>query len=1147
MNSSIKEIQSYTHIEDTPDSTPKVAIIIHLYYTEVWQELFVYLNALELEYDLFITVTTTIDEAILASIKADVPRAFIYSVENKGRDVLPFFTFLPQLMSYPYICKLHSKKSVEIESGDAWRKLLYYDLIGSDAIVRENLDRLEENNNLGIITGKNLILNGVHFDLDNQKNLQKLASLSDISFSPEYHFPAGTMFWVRTEVFAPLLPLIQSDNLEFEEEAGQTDHTLAHAFERFFGLLCKSQAYTIEESHANYANLNVDTLNDLAKIAFTQRFSYDRQIQYRDRLIQERDKQIQERDADIIAIHTSKSYKATFVFRKLPFVMNTLLHFNIKKINMADSNEFRIKEAVKRRIPNSLLALLKRIKRKLKTPKIKNQLWHKPLTEVSKDKGKQVLIIAELSIAQCTKYRVMQKVEMCEYLGYRAKVVSWTDFHEARNALQTSAMVFFYRVPADVVVLDLIKEAKRLNLISFFDVDDLVFDRELLAKNINLKNLDKKTQKMLLDGADLYQEALSLTDHSTASTQTLATLMQEHNQSENYIIPNCLDKELLAYSTVKTPKKDSQKVKIVYGSGTSTHDIDFLEASDALLFVLQKYPQTELIIHGTLSLPETFSVVSHQITEIPFMPTNEYYQALQSYDINIAPLENSIFNDAKSNIKYLEASILKLPTVASDVAEYRSSIQQGISGFVAKNTSEWIDKLSQFIEDKALREDLANRAYTKVLENYSIEKIAQSAMQPILEKHLYTPTPKNKKILMANVLYNPISFGGATIVIEELSKRIKQKEGYDVTVFTGFFDEHYDLPRPYDIVRYEVQGVAVILVRFPFPMSDTLDYRNEKMQEVFEEILLSIQPDLVHFHSIQQLSASIALPCVTQNIPYIITLHDMWWLCEKQFMITPNNSYCYQSKIDTDYCITQCTHNAQATQERTAYLKPILEKATLLLTPSAFQAQMYGYNLKDKSKIKVNKNAIIFPDTSYEKATSKTIRFAYLGGNAVHKGYEVIKGIFEDLSIDNYELVIVDLHLKLGHHSIVDSDWDIKGKLLLSEGYEYGQKGLDDFFASIDVLLFPSQWKESFGLTIREALVRDVWVISTDAGGVVEDIVENENGNILPIGDTESYKNAILSRVEAHDPSVKYSNPHKASIRAYDTQVDELLGYYDAL
>jgi glycosyltransferase involved in cell wall biosynthesis len=1070
-------------------------------------------------------------------------------VENRGRDVLPFLQVLNLIgtQNYTYLCKLHTKKSVEIDNGDAWRKLLYYDLIGSAEIVNENIQRFKNNNKLGIITGKNLILNGAHFDLGNQIQLQNLASVCHIPFTNDYHFAAGTMFWIRVDLLIPLLSLTENSQLLFEKESGQTDHTLAHALERFFGLLCTNAHLEIAESHADYTNLDKKTLEQLAMLAFTQRFKNDREIQYRDKLIKERDYEIQKRDQEILNILSSKSYKLTFPFRKLPFITQTILHFNIKKINMQDSNEFRFVQAIKRRLPKNLISLLKRIRRKVKKHTQKNKLWHQPLTSISKYKGNTVLIIAELSIPQCTKYRVEQKVEMLKTLGYNTWVISWTDFHEARHLLQMSALVFFYRVPAYPLVVDLIKESNRLGITSFFDVDDLIFDKELLAQNINLKKLPKKSQKELLKGADLYQEALSLTTNSTASTKILGEAMTSYNKGENYLLPNCLDQELLTHIDHARNSLSSHEglIKIVYGSGTSTHDIDFEEVADALVHILNTYKNVVFIIHGTLTLPSKFDALTSQITHIPFMPTKEYYAHLQGYDINLAPLEKTLFNDAKSNIKYLEASIFKLPTIASNVSEYNAVIKHEENGFLATNTKSWIFSLEKLIQSKVLRKNIGISAYNTVLDNYQIKNIAQKYMLPLIKEHMYHKDQDTKHILMANVLYNPISFGGATIVIEELSQRINKKEGYEVTVFTGFFDENYDLPRPYDIVRYEVNDVPVILVRFPFPMSKELEYHNDEIEKVFDKILSSLNPDLVHFHSIQQLSASIAKPCLNYQIPYIITLHDMWWLCEKQFMLKPDNTYCYQTKIDTDYCITQCTHNADRTKNRTTYLKPILNNAALLLTPSSFQAQMYLYNSVDPKKIKVNKNAIIFPSSNYKKKPSEKIRFAYLGGKATHKGYDFLKEIFESINTENYELIVVDLHRKLGHNSIIASDWDIKGTLTLSDGYEYSQRALDDFFSNIDVLLFPSQWKESFGLTIREALVRDVWVISTDAGGVVEDIREEENGNIVSIGDHHGFKMQIESSIANTHKLQNYHNPHKDTIRAYDAQVDELLDYYN--
>ena len=1121
----------------------KTAIIVHVFYLDVWHEIISYLQALTLDYDLYITISEDITDVHIVDMFEQVPQAHIYKVENRGRDVLPFLQILKLIGTdtYATLCKLHTKKSVEIDNGDAWRKLLYYDLIGSEEIVEDTLQRFQQESTLGTITGKNLILDGMKFDLGNSEKVKHLAQLAQVPFVANYHFAAGTMFWMRPVLLKPLLPLLEKDALVFEEEFGQTDHTLAHAMERFFGLLCEAQGYRLEESHADYTKLDAKTLDDLAVLAFTQRFKYDM-------LIHSKNLHIHEKDEMLHTLLTSKSYRFTKPFRHMEFLFKTLLHFKLAKINSHGTNEHKLAMAIKRRIPERLfLAIKSIIKRKTLRTK-QNAFWDVPLTDVSKDKGKSILIIAELSIPQCKKYRVDQKVEMFTLLGYSAKVVSWTEYQEARNLLQLSSLVFFYRVPAEESVLNLVQEAERLGLTTLFDVDDLIFDEALLKTNINIQNLPQKIQAQVFAGAKTYKKAMSVMDYCSASTSVLAEYMHKHTDHETFVIPNALDEELLQASKLQKVEKYTSTIKIVYGSGTSTHDVDFQEVSEALLDILTKYPHVHLIIHGTLTLPESFKGFKNQIHTIPFMKASEYYAALNSYDINIAPLEPSIFNDAKSNIKYLEASVVRMPTIASGVVEYKAIIEEGVNGFIATNKAEWIAAFETLIQDESLRKNMGEAAYNTVMQGYKPNVIAKEYVTPILEKYIPQKERDTQKVLMANVLFHPTSFGGATIVVEELAKRINAEKNFDVTIVTAFFDVNNHLYEDYDIVRYEAHGLPVILIRLPEPMLSTLEYHNPKMESVFVDILEAIQPDIVHLHAIQQLSASLANACKTQHIPHIITLHDMWWVCEKQFMIMPNGKYCHQTKIDTSFCQVHCNYKDDSfTIERTQYLKGILENADMLLTPSSFQKEMYAYNIQNKEKLHVNKNGIIFPSDNYVKKKNEQVRFAFVGGNADHKGYAFIKQIFESLESSDYTLVIVDINRKLGYDSMFDSDWDIKGTLSIVDGYTNTQEGLDDFFSDIDVLLFPSQCKESFGLTVREALVRDVWVMSTNAGGVEEDIKEGVNGNIIDMQDNSSFKHTIEHYIETFKPEHHYENAHKNEIRTYDTQAKELMAYYQEI
>lgn len=838
------------------------------------------------------------------------------------------------------------------------------------------------------------------------------------------------------------------------------------------------------------------------------------------------------------------------MLKKFTFLITTLIHFRRENIYNPGSKEYLLVQVLKKKLPSGWLPFLKRIvgHKKIVLQK-KDMPWSEPLTSISKNLGKRVFIIAELSIPQCTKYRVDQKVEMLKLLGYETSVVSWTDAVLCRQMLQLHSLVIFYRVPATDLVIELLEEARRLGLTTFFDVDDLVFDRKLMLRNENINTLDKDELDNLLVGADLYQSLLSSVDHIISSTRVLGEQMRRYNKGELFIIKNCLDQQLLKFATNHPVSKLSNTtVTIVYGSGTSTHDNDFLEASNALIKLLEKHSNVKLYIHGTLNLPESFEKLSTQVIKVPFTDTHSYYSSLSNYDINIAPLEKSIFNDAKSNIKYLEASIFKIPTVASNAAEFKDVIINGENGLLADNDEQWLQSLEKLVLDKELRNKLGENAYHVALDEYNLNNVAQLSLKPLLTKYITQPEKKLKRILMVNVLFSPVSFGGATIVVEELAKLINKKEDFEVVVFTGFFDPGGYPIFEYGLIRYEANGLPVISVRFP-EITPELEYKNKHMEIIFDDILKTVQPDLVHFHSIQQLSSSIAQSCQKQNIPYIITLHDMWWLCERQFMVMPQGKYCHQKKISSDFCISQCTKNKDFTLKRTSLLRNVLNKAELLVTPSGFQAEMYHFNDFESDKIKVNKNGIQFPAKKFTKnrTADNKIRFAYLGGNAKHKGYFFIKEIFENISASNYELILVDLHKKLGHSSIFKSDWNINGELTISDGYEYGQTHLDDFFSSIDVLLFPSQWKESFGLTIREALVRDVWVISTDAGGVIEDIIEEENGNIISMDDAEKFKERIEYCLENKSFFNNYKNPYKETIRSYNEQTNELLHFYDEI
>ncbi|MBN9684526.1 MULTISPECIES: glycosyltransferase [unclassified Corallococcus] len=763
--------------------------------------------------------------------------------------------------------------------------------------------------------------------------------------------------------------------------------------------------------------------------------------------------------------------------------------------------------------------------------------WTAPLTRISQaSQGRRILIIAELSLPQCKRYRVDQKVAMFQRLGYDVTVLRWTDHAECKAALQFHGLVIYYRVPAFPDVEVLLAETKRLGIPHFFDVDDLIFDEEEYRRNSNVQRLPAAERELLLNGAKLYRKALSLCEHAIASTPTIAREMGKVVSGKVYVVENCLDEgilELAREMEVRPPVVDADTVTIGYGSGTRTHDADFTIAADAILAVMERHPNVRLAIHGFLELPEGFQRFSDRVFRIPFLDADDYLRALASWQISIAPLEQTVFNDAKSNIKFIEASIFRVPAVCSGAGPFREIIDHGNNGFIATTREEWESALSALVQDAALRKRMGEEAHRSVTARYHPAVVATERLQPILQ-HLPPAPPPRLKVLEANILFAPLSFGGATIVAEQVAHRLKE-EGCDVTVFTGILNS----PLPaYSVVRYEALGLPVIATQVPPQTDRAQEYQNPRIGETFTQVLKAVRPDVVHFHSIQLLSSALATACVAEGIPYTITLHDAWWLCERQFMVREDATYCNQKGIDLRVC-SKCVPDSRYTFTRTFALRKVLDGAALLLTPSEFQRQLYIANGVAPERIVVNKNGVLMPHRERaSRPANAPVRFAYLGGRAVHKGYFWLKDLMESVHESNWVLKMTDIQLRMGSASIDAKEWKVKGQVEVVPPYD--QDGLDAFFDGVDVLLMPSQWKESFGLAVREALARNVWVVTTASGGVSEDIVEGVNGNVLDMGDADGYRRVLRDLMAHPERLARYQNPQRAAVRDYVTQAREL-------
>lgn len=236
----------------------KIAVHLHLYYTEQLPLVLKYLCALkDSDYDLFITMVKD-DENVKREIKAIFPNALIWTVQNRGYDIGPFVDFLHKidLNKYDYILKLHTKglKSPNYTllngrrfDNALWSKILWESMLATPTRLQENLHILDNNPKYDML-GSQYCLTSSPKDYSGLLP-QISAELRALGMEPKdkLSFIAGSMFLVRAR---RLLPLLHYTLTDFPHTDGAIkEGTLAHVIERIFGCLAQ-KIYPLK--HENY-------------------------------------------------------------------------------------------------------------------------------------------------------------------------------------------------------------------------------------------------------------------------------------------------------------------------------------------------------------------------------------------------------------------------------------------------------------------------------------------------------------------------------------------------------------------------------------------------------------------------------------------------------------------------------------------------------------------------------------------------------------------------------------------------------------------------------------------------------------------------------------------------------------------------------
>lgn len=329
------------------------------------------------------------------------------------------------------------------------------------------------------------------------------------------------------------------------------------------------------------------------------------------------------------------------------------------------------------------------------------------------------LFVNGCDIPACHRYRVSHQREQLEFWGHSTYEVHYTAVDPA--LADTASVIICYRCPITDAVKALIERAHAKGVCVFFDVDDLVIDTKYTDALPVVQAMSPEDKRVFDDGVIRNGRTLALCDAAICSTERLAHELKRY-VPRVYINRNVASQEMVELSDAASKNKGNDapvegSVVLGYFSGSMTHNADFAEALSALAVVMAERPQVKLKVVGDLELPGNLQQFTDRIIHAPRVSWQELPELIASVDINLAPLEDTLFNEAKSENKWTEAALVRVPTVASNVGAFARMIRDGETGVLCSNTQEWRDGLLRLIDDPGLRQHIGAQAYDYCMEH----------------------------------------------------------------------------------------------------------------------------------------------------------------------------------------------------------------------------------------------------------------------------------------------------------------------------------------------------------------------------------------------------------------------------------------------
>jgi glycosyltransferase involved in cell wall biosynthesis len=392
--------------------------------------------------------------------------------------------------------------------------------------------------------------------------------------------------------------------------------------------------------------------------------------------------------------------------------------------------------------------------------------------------------------------------------------------------------------------------------------------------------------------------------------------------------------------------------------------------------------------------------------------------------------------------------------------------------------------------------------------------------------------------------------GGGTTVPRLAAKELARR-GWDVTVFHAAV-KPTESRTPYEIVESHEDGVRLIAVHNrPHGLFDIGNPHRElddpPITEAFVQALDRLAPDVVHFHNLHNLGASLIDHAAARGLPAYFTTHNYWLICPRAYLLTGEGAICAGPGDGANCASCVGSNDVTGHQHRLAEIRAKAERGltSILAVSGAVRrtllASGYGAELVDVVHQAMPQDTEIWNALGSQRAPGRVgerLTVGFLGSAYPHKGPQLLTAAAQltqaQINVKILGEIPPQFESKL-------RGIDRRGAVQVVGAFSPDQ--ISELLADVDVAALPSMWWDCAPLAAAECLAAGTPLLVPRLGGLPESIRDGVDGLTFAGLDVDDLARQ-LDRLAAEPGLLERLQSQITAPKAFGDYVDELEAYY---